>query len=480
MHPFLSRFEQAVQQRGDRTAAGDQSLVLDYRSLHAVACGLSRQIGERSQQPRVGIMAPSSTACAAAILACWYAGKTPTPLNFLLNPDELGKVLRDAGLDLIVTIEHFAAGLRAAGVPTLMLDAKTLVPGRAQAPAARGEDVAVVIYTSGTSGDPKGVQLTFDNIVQNALSCVEHAGISADEVFVGVLPQFHSFGFTAMTAVPLLIGASVWYLPRFSPVSVVETIREREASVFFAIPSMFGALCRLKNASRESLGSLRLPVSGGEPLPPRVADAFQERFGLEILEGYGLTETSPVVSFNTPAARRRGSVGRPLPGVDVWAAGDAGQRLGADAEGELHIRGHCVMKGYLNKPEQTAAVLKDGVFATGDVGKVDGDGFLFITGRAKEMMIVGGENVFPGEIENVIAGFPGVAEVAVVGARDDVRGEVPVAFVIPQEGAALDGAKIRDFCRGKLAGYKVPRDVRVAEDLPRGPTGKILKRALLS
>lgn len=480
MHPLLSRFEEFVRRRADRPAAGDQSLVLDYRSLYAVAGGLSRQIAERTDQPRVGVMVPSSTACAAAILACWYAGRTPVPLNFLLGKEELAKVIRDAGLDLIVTIEHFAGGLREAGLTVLILDAKSLVPGPAAAPAARGDDVAVVIYTSGTSGDPKGVQLTFDNVVQNALGCATHANIEPDEVFVGVLPQFHSFGFTAMTVVPLLIGATVWYLPRFSPVAIVETIRERRASVFFAIPSMFGALLKLKTADPASLGSLRLAVSGGEPLPMRVADAFRERFGIEILEGYGLTETSPVVSFNTPESRRRGSVGRPLDGIDVWAVDEKGGQLGADRDGELLIRGHCVMKGYLNKPEQTDAVLRDGVFSTGDIGKVDAEGFVYITGRAKEMMIVGGENVFPKEIENVIAAFPGVAEVAVVGAKDDVRGEVPVAFVIPQEGATLDEVKIRDFCRGQLAGYKVPREVRIAANLPRGPTGKILKRALLA
>lgn len=478
MHLLLSQFEQTVAANADRPAACDQSLALDYKSLRAVAAGLSIRIAAETEQPRVGIMAPTSSACAAAIFACWYAGKVPVPLNFLLGPEELGKIIRDAGLDLVVTIEHFQKALAPTGLKLLLLDAKTLVPGQAEVPDAGPSDIGAIIYTSGTSGDPKGVCLSFDNLVQNAHACIEHAQMDPQQVFLSVIPQFHSFGFTAMTVLPLLLGATAWYLPRFSPVAVVSTIAEKRVTIFLAVASMYGVLARMKNADRVALSSLKLPISGGEPLQTSIATAFKDRFGVEIMEGYGLTESSPVVSVNMPWAVKPGSVGRSLPGIEIVAEDDSAAKLPAGEDGELVIRGHCVMQGYFNKPDATAATVRDGALLTGDIGHVDADGFVFITGRAKEMMIVGGENVFPFEIESVLCEHPAVAEAAVIGMNDPVRGEAPLAFVILNEGASADDKELRNHCRARLAGYKVPREVRIATDLPRGPTGKILKRSL--
>lgn len=478
MHPLLDPFEKTCAARGNRPAACDQSLSLHYAGFRAVACGLAEQIDARTTRPRVGVLAPPSTACAAAIFGCWYAGRTPVPLSFLLAPDELVKIIRDAGIDLALAIDRFAETTEAAGLNTLRLNEKTLVPGSAPVPDAAAGDVGAIVYTSGTSGDPKGVCLTFDNLVQNVRTCVQSAEISADEPFLSLLPQFHAFGFTTNTLVPLLIGATVHYLPRFSPLAVVKLIAEQRISVFITIASMFAALAAMKDAQREQLSSLRLPVSGGEPLQRRVAQAFEQRFGLRIYEGYGMTEASPVVTLNTPQACRAGSVGRPLPGISVAAVDADGRELPAGQDGELVVRGHCVMQGYFNKPEQTAATIRGGALWTGDVGHVDADGFVHITGRAKEMMIVGGENVFPHEIERVLLAHPAVAEAAVVGVRDEIRGELPVAFVTLRPEASVTDNELRAFCRERLAGYKVPRRVHVAEDLPRGPTGKILKRAL--
>ncbi|MGE0479976.1 MAG: class I adenylate-forming enzyme family protein [Phycisphaerae bacterium] len=478
MHPLLDRFEQTVANRPERVAASDQSLTLDYRSFRAVAGGLAQQIQSRARGPNVGVLAPTSTACAAAIFACWYAGKAVVPLNFLLAPEELARIIRDAELDLILTIERFAAPLVAAGVNVLLLDGTSLVPGAATAPTALPERLATLLYTSGTSAEPKGVRLTFDNLTQNALAAIEHARIDPSQVFLSVLPQFHSFGFTAMTVLPLTLGATVHYLPRYSPVAVVDTIREKQVSIFMAVASMYGPIAALKSAPADALRSIKIAVSGGEPLSMRVADAIEQRFGVTLLEGYGLTETSPVVSMNMPWAHKRGSVGKPLPGVRVWALDDQGREAAAGVDGELVVQGHCVMSGYHNKPDATAAAIRDGVFRTGDIGHVDADGFVFITGRKKEMMIIGGENVYPREIETVLLDHPAVADAAVIGVRDDVRGELPYAFVILREGAATDATALREFCRTRLAGYKVPREVELASDLPRSPTGKILKRAL--
>ncbi len=479
MHPLLDLLEQNAADRADHPAACDQSLSLDYRSFRAAACGLGARIAAQTEQPRVGILAPTSTACAAAVFACWYAGRVPVPLNFMLAPGELVKIIRDAGLDLIVAAERFAPAVEATGLKLLPLNAHTLTPGQAQAPPATPADIAAVIYTSGTLGDPKGVCLTFDNLVANAHACIAAAELSPDQVFLSLLPQFHAYGLTANTIVPLLMGATVHYLPRFSPLAVTTAIADKRVSVFITIASMFGPLAALKDARPEQFASLTHPVSGGEPLSMKVAQAFEQRFGKRIYEGYGMTEASPVVSLNTPRACRLGSVGRPLPGISVAAVAPDGRTLPAEEDGELVVHGHCVMRGYLNKPEQTATAVRAGALWTGDIGHVDAEGFVHITGRAKEMMIVGGENVFPFEIESALMDHPAIAEAAVIGVRDDIRGELPVAYVIPFPSAtAPTEAELRTFCRARLAAYKVPRQIHVAEELPRGPTGKILKRAL--
>lgn len=478
MHPLLDQFDQVCAARPQRTAVRDQNLMLDYPGLRAAAMGLAQRLAAATTQPRVGVLAPTSAAGAAAILAAWYAGKAVVPLNFLLAPNELTRVIRDAGLDLVLAVDALAAGAQAAGVRTLPLEAQTLRPGSCPAPAAQPRDVAVVLYTSGTSGDPKGVCLSFDNLVRNAAACIEHARLTPDQVFLGLLPQFHSFGFTALTVTPLLLGASVYYLPRFSPTTVVQTVAEQRVNVLMAIPSMLAAIANLKQAGREQFAALSLTISGGEPLPPRVYHAFQERFGVTIYEGYGMSESSPVVSLNTPWANRPGSVGRPIPGVSVTVGDEQGRPLGPGQTGELVIRGHGVMLGYHNQPAATAAAIRAGGLHSGDLGHVDADGFIHITGRAKELIIVGGENVYPREVENVLLEHPAVAEAAVIGVADEVRGELPAAFVIPREGASVTEAELRELCRARLAGYKVPRWVCVRPELPRSPTGKILKRAL--
>jgi long-chain acyl-CoA synthetase len=479
MHPLLDLLEKHAVDRAHHPAACDPTLSLDYSGFRAVACGLGARIADQTGCPRVAILAPTSTAGAVAVFACWYGGKVPVPLNFMLAPAELAKIIRDAGVDLIVAAERFAPAAQATGLQLLPLNAQALAPAAGHAPAAAAQDIGAVIYTSGTWGDPKGVCLTFDNLAQNARAAIEAADLSADQVFLSLLPQFHAFGLTANTIIPLLMGATAHYLPRFSPLAVVSAIAEHRVSVFITIASMFGALAAMKDARPEQFASITHPVSGGEPLSLKVAQAFEQRYGKRIYEGYGMTEASPVVSLNTPRAYRLGSVGRPLPGIAVEAVDESGRALAAGQDGELIVRGHCVMHGYLNKLQQTATAIRNGALWTGDIGHVDGDGFIFITGRAKEMMIVGGENVFPFEIESVLVDHPAIAEAAVIGVQDDIRGEVPVAYVLPRTGvAAPTEAELRSFCRARLAAYKVPRQIYIAQELPRGPTGKILKRSL--
>jgi long-chain acyl-CoA synthetase len=263
------------------------------------------------------------------------------------------------------------------------------------------------------------------------------------------------------------------------PARLLELAARHRPTVFVAIPSMYNALLHSRGAGHGQFDRLRYAVSGGEPLPDAVAAGFRERFGVRINEGYGLTETSPVTNWCLPEEYRPHSVGRALPEVDERIVDPDGRVLGPGQDGEVRIKGPNVMKGYYNLPELTASVFDgDGYFRTGDMGRVDADGHLYITGRIKEMLIISGENVFPREIEEAVNHHPSVRDSAVVGLKDPSRGEVPVCFLELREGSPWDEAALRAFVRERLPPYKVPREFRVLDALPRNPTGKILRRVL--
>ncbi|MHC4674086.1 MAG: class I adenylate-forming enzyme family protein, partial [Planctomycetota bacterium] len=243
--------------------------------------------------------------------------------------------------------------------------------------------------------------------------------------------------------------------------------------------SMHAAIARLKNIEPDKLKNVRLALSGGEPMPLSVYELVKKRTGIELLQGYGLTETSPVISCNVPWAHSLGSVGQPIPGAEIQIRDESGQPLDKGQEGEICVRGPMVMKGYYNRPEETVAVIdRDGWFRTGDIGKLDNENYLYITGRAKDLIIVGGENVYPREVESILEGHPEVEEVAIVGRPDESRGEVVVGFVTLSDNAQASANDLRSYCREHLASYKVPRQIHIKPELPKGPTGKILKREL--
>ena len=419
-----------------------------------------------------------------AALAAWMVGKTIVPLNYLLKPEELRFVISDCETDTVITAGPMLefVGHRPDVSNIVELDKLSFrgFPEPRWPAAADPEDLAILLYTSGTSGRPKGVMLTHANIAANIQQCLEWVRFSRDEVLVGVLPQFHTFGITALTLLPLTRGCKTVYTARFNPQKIVKLIREHNATAIIAIPSMYNALMHVKSATAEDFASLRYIVSGGEPLPQAVFDAFFKRFDRKINEGYGLTETSPVTNWCRPEEWRPHSVGRPLPWIDERIV-DLNTRvpLGPGQDGEVIIKGPNVMRGYFKRPDETAAVFDaDGFFKTGDIGRFDEDGHLYITGRLKEMIIVGGENVFPREIEEVINMHPAVGASGVIGVMDPMRGELPVAFVELKEGQQADGRSILVWCRDKLAGYKLPQNVYVVPQLPRNPTGKIMRREL--
>ena len=456
------------------------SVVDDYRSwrgleLYVAALHLAAKIEAATDRPHIGLMLPPSGLMPAGILATWMIGRTIVPINYLLPAGERAEIITNAELDVVITVQPMLErfGELPSGVRPILLDANCFkgIPRLRRTMARPADHVAALLYTSGTSGRPKGVMLTAGNLEANITQCLGWVDLGRHAVFMGVLPQFHCFGLTVLTLIPLWLGVKVVYTARFVPRRVLGLIQEHRATVFLAIPAMLSSLLAAKGARPEQFASIEYMISGGEPLPSQVYEGFRQRFGVTINEGYGLTETAPIANLCRPQDHKRGSVGMPLPGVEEMIA----------ADGEVRIKGPNVMKGYYKLPEETAGAFdEEGFFKTGDIGRRDAEGHLFITGRLKEMMVIAGENVFPRTIEEVLERHPDITASAVLGATDPVRGEVPIGFVELATGAVFDEIRLRAHCHEHLASYQVPRRLHVLEKLPRSPTGKILRRELRS
>ena len=478
-----------------RTAIIDDRDSYSYLKLIGGGLFVAERLDQTTDNRHIGILLPTTGAFAIAMIGTWLARRSIVPLNFLLSRSELEYVIRDSGIDTILTAE---AMLEYLGGPEVLPPDITLIrldeldtsgiPPLRWPPSVERDDLAALLYTSGTSGRPKGVMLSHGNLRSNAEAAIKHAGIRKADTFLGVLPQFHSFGLTALTLAPLYLGARVVYSARFIPRKIHELIVEHRPDIFVGIPSMYGALLSVREAKAEDFSSIRMAISGGEPLPMAIYEAFHDRFNTRILEGYGLTETSPITHWSTPQANKLHSVGRALPGVHTVILDEHDRPLPPGEQGEICIAGPNVMQGYYHLPEETERAFvtleePDGTrrryYRTGDMGRTDEDGFLFITGRKKEMLIVGGENVFPREIEEVLNEHSTVHASAVIGRPDGVRGEVPIAFVEVEEGETFDETALRQWCRERLAHYKAPRQIKHVEQLPRSGTGKILRRHLV-
>ena len=343
---------------------------------------------------------------------------------------------------------------------------------------------ALLQYTGGTTGTPKGVMLSHANLGTNSRQILTIIGetAAARHSFIALLPFFHVYGLTTGITIPAALAAVTLPLPRYVPQDVLRLIDKHKPSVFPGAPAVYASLLQQKSLPEHDLGCIRLCISGSAPLPPDIFRKFQELTGASILEGYGLTEASPITHINPrdPQRQKIGSIGLPLPGTDarIVDADKGGAPLPPGQEGELVVRGPQVMQGYRNRPEETAATLRDGWLYTGDIAVMDEEGYFFIRDRKKDLVLVGGYNVYPREVEETLREHPDVEEAVCIGVREALRGETLKVYVMPRAGAKLRRADVIAWCRQKLASYKVPRLVEFREDLPRSSVGKVLRRAL--
>jgi len=481
----------SVTRVADRPALRLGARTVSYADLDLASARVAGLLAGRGTAPgdRVAVMLPNVPEFAPVYYGILRAGGVVVPMNPLLKAREVEYYLSDSGAKLIFAWQDLAdeasegaARAEAACVsvgPDFLdhlqeYDAATEVVGRDP------QDAAVLLYTSGTTGHPKGAELTHDNLLRNVeVSQSDLLRLDPSDKVFGGLPLFHSFGQTVTLNTTIAAGASLVLLPRFDPKAALDLLAEHDATVFAGVPTMYSAMLAVPDAPE--LPALRVCVSGGAALPVEVLHRFEERFGCDVLEGYGLSETSPVASFNQPGkARKPGSIGTPVTGVELQIVDDAGQALAQGEVGEIAIRGHNVMKGYWNRPEATAEVLgADGWFRTGDVGRMDEDGYFFIVDRKKELIIRGGFNVYPREIEEVLYEHPAVAEAAVIGVPHAELGEEIAASVALKPGAVVTPEELRDHVKAQVAPYKYPRVVWFVDALPKGPTGKILKREIV-
>lgn len=515
----------------DRAATSFMGGRLDYRTLSNLVRRLAGALAQLGIKPgdRVALHLPNTPQFIIGLYGILQVGAVAVPINPLYQGEELAFVLRDSGARAVITLsklypnivdvlddslpleniivtrisDYFPTGLRilfslfkekkdghayptegtAAGRPVLRLPSLLRAARPVMEPVPGPEDLAILQYTGGTTGMPKGAMLTHRNLVANVLqgrswlTSLQEGG----EVFGCAIPFFHVYGLTVALNIPISIGATMVLFPQFIPRDVLEGISKEKVTFFPAVPAMYVALSHVKGFDNYDLSSIRLYFSGAAPLPPEVKERFEGLAGGRIVEGYGLTEASPITHANPLWGKHKsGSIGVPFPSTvaRIVDLEDPSKELPPGEEGELCIQGPQVMKGYWNQPEETAAVLRDGWLHTGDIAKMDEEGYFYIVDRKKDLVIVGGFNVYPREIEDFLYTHPKVKEVAVVGVPHPLRGEELAAYIVLKEGQEATRAEIVRYCRERLHAYKVPRKIQFVDAIPKTLVGKPLRRVI--
>ncbi|GAA1664517.1 long-chain fatty acid--CoA ligase [Fodinicola feengrottensis] len=494
----------------DAVVLGDTRL--SYPAVNAAANQVANLLASRGVGPgdRVALSCANVPYFPIVYYGILKTGATVVPLNVMLKGREVAYHLADsgakaylcfegtpalpigqqgwAGFGATESCEHFFLITADPSAPSPIEGATTLGAALAGQPAVfdtavtAPTDTAVILYTSGTTGQPKGAELSHSNMVMNAVTCHRIFGVAKHEIHLLALPLFHSFGQTVQMNAGFSSGATLVMLPRFDANAALSLMLNEKVTFFAGVPTMYWGLLSADPTAYdlpEIANNLRIAVSGGAALPVEILEQMEKVFGVEVSEGYGLSETSPVATFNHPGRKPKpGSIGQPAWGIEVKLVDNQGQRVPDGETGEIAIRGHNVMTGYLGRPSATAEAIRDGWFHTGDLGRQDADGDYFIVGRAKEMIVRGGFNVYPRELEEVMMTHPAVSLVAVIGVPHESHGEEVKAFVIRTPGAELVEAELVAWCKENMAGYKYPRIVEFREVLPMTATGKVLKREL--
>ena len=431
---------------------------------------------------RVGLFSRNCSGFVTAYLAVIRAGGVIVPLNFQLAPREVAYILKDAGIFFLITRQplELAEALAEQGLTGVRqfqyedLDAAVDQPLR---PVKRQEtDNCTIIYTSGTTGRPKGAMLTHRNLLTNARAYVEAVGQRPEDRVLCLLPMYHCYGWTVCVTSSLLLGNPVIIQTTYNFKTALRLVQAQKVTVFVGVPAVMELL--VDGADLRELESVRLFISGGASLGEGLGERFSAWCRRPLLDGYGLSETSPVVSFNQPGHTRFGSIGLPVHGVETAILGPDGTVLPPGQKGEIGVRGPNVMLGYLNLPEATEKAFRGGWFHTEDVGYFDQDGYLFLVDRLKDMIISSGENIYPREVEEAIQAYPGVAEAAVIGVPDPLRGQAVASWVVPEPGAEVDLRALRRTLLKQIAAYKVPKKYFLTDTLPRNHLGKLLKNQL--
>ena len=475
----------------DHVAIRLDDIELTYAALDGASTHIAGLLKAHGVQrgDRVGIMLPNVPYFPVCYYGVLRAGGIVVPMNVLLKKREVAYYLSDSGAKLVFAWHDFAqdaqAGAQEADAECLVVtpgefehQVGAATPDTAVADTA-DDDTAVLLYTSGTTGQPKGAELTHANLTLNAQGSRDLFDLGSDAIVLGALPLFHSFGQTCSMNATIGGGGTLTLIPRFDPGKALEIMQRDHVNVFQGVPTMYGAMLHHPDRDSYDVSALTLCGSGGSAMPVELLHGFDAAFGCKILEGYGLSESSPVASFNhADRERKPGSIGTPIRNVEMSVVDDDGHEVAQGEVGEIVIRGYNVMKGYWRRPEATAETIIDGWLHTGDMGRVDEDGYFYVVDRKKELIIRGGYNVYPREIEEVLYEHPAVREAAVLGVPHDEYGEEIGAAVALKDGATATPDELRDFVKDQVAAYKYPRLVWLVDDLPKGPTGKILKREI--